>query len=211
MSELIALYFVSVLLALMAILFTYHRHVFSVKLLAFLLIAIILVEGVGLVLKHYGYSHRSVYKLYGPTEYIFIGYLYASHFRNQRACQIVIISIGLFLLLSITESFLLPNYFKARFNFLLRSLLIISLVLYYFYELYTDDLVLRLQNEPLFWISVGNFFFYTGTFFVMGLVAKLEKVNFELSEKVFLINPMLNIFLYSMFTVGFLCKPKIPS
>lgn len=184
----------------------HKSHTRPIRSLVLFLFVILLIELPIKILSLRGFYQDLIYVFYGPIEYFFMCYLYRSHYKGALAKKIVVISFALYLAFSIVEAIFFFEYFHLSYNFMLRSILIICLVMYYLYELYIDENILSLWREPLFWISIGNFFFFTGVFFVMGLVAKLEDHDVELSDKVYILNPILNIFLYTTFIIAFLCK-----
>lgn len=182
-------------------------HEFNIRILPILIFIILVVETSGYTLKMIlNINNQFLFHIYGPIEYTFLAYLYGSSYENRVATKITYYSVILFFLFSFLDSFYLQKITETTYNFLLRCLLILLLVLYYFFEKYKSIEVYNLYRLPLFWISIGNFFFYVGNFFLMGLIDILEKTHPSMVNSLFLINTFLNIFLYLMFIVGFLCK-----
>jgi len=64
----------------------------------------------------------------------------------------------------------------------------------------------KVWQIPEFWVCTGILFFFAGTFFQMGLHSFLFRTNRELANRLYVINHLLNILLYGLLTVGFLCK-----
>jgi hypothetical protein len=202
----IYIYFVTVFLGIPIGVITRKYHTKPIRNLVFFLSFILLIELPIKFLSLRGYYQNLLYTFYGPIEYIFMGYLYSNHYRSLLAKKIVAASVIVYLVFSGIEALFFFEYFHLSYNFMLRSILIVGLVTYYIYELYIDEDKLTLSREPLLWISIGNFFFFTGVFFLMGLVAKLEEFDVELSDDIYILNPVLNIFLYANFIIAFLCK-----
>ncbi len=94
-----------------------------------------------------------------------------------------------------TISFLLVAFLLCIFSCIyLRQML----------QVYTEE---NLSQNPHFWISTGILFFYAGTFFQTGLHKYLTTIDRETANQLYMIiNHMLNIILYSLFTYGFICK-----
>ncbi len=206
MELIVNIYYVTVLLAAIVGFSTRTIHSSSVQLQSILLVIILLVELPVKIFNLRGPYQDLIYMIYGPIEYGFMCYLYASHFKSAKVIKLVKWSALLYTLLSVVSGLYYFEYYHLSYNFLVRSILIICLLINYVYELCLDDKIIIISKEPLFWISIGNFFFFAGTFFVMGLVAQLEDLDPKLSEQVFILNPILNIFLYLTFIIGFLCK-----
>jgi hypothetical protein len=182
-------------------------HEFNIKILPILLFIILIVETSGYTLKWFlGVNNQFLFHIYGPIEYGFIAYLYGSSYENKMLRNISFFSVITFVIFSIYCTLYLQKITDTPYNFLLRCLLILSMVLWYFYEIYNRPEIVNLYKLPLFWISVGNFFFYMGNFFLMGLIDTIEKQHPEIVNSLWLINVFLNIFLYVMFSIGFLCK-----
>lgn len=185
----------------------YHENYF--KVFTFLLIVIIIVETSGYTINRIlKMNNQILFHIYGPIEYTCIAYIYSSTFKSVIAKKLTLLSIFIFILFSTFSSLYLQSLTDTPYNFLLRCLLIIGLSLFYFYELYQKEEVINLARLPMFWISVGNFAFYAGNFFLMGLIDTLERMHSDLVKPLFNINTILNIFLYVMFIVGFSCKRR---
>ncbi len=182
-------------------------HSFSVRILSILLFIILFVETSGYTLRTIlKLNNQFLFHFYGPVEYSFMAFLYASHYKNQAAKKSTLISIPVFIVFCIVNSTYLQKLTETPYNFIVRCCLILLLVLYYFYELIKSNEVLIFSKIPLFWINIGNFFFYAGNFFVMGLMEQLLKKDSSSVSSLFVINTVLNIFLYLMFMISFLCK-----
>lgn len=184
-----------------------HRHTPPFKWLSVLLVLILITEGVGYWLDKQKVNQQFLFYFYTPIEYLFLSNLYASQYTSTRVSRWIRISGLLFLGFCI--AYAANNNFNLRIAaiplFLIEWMAILILVLYYFYDLYKNDYLSSIKQTPLFWISVGNFFFYSGTFFVMGLIEEIKKYNLELAKEVFVINTILNILMYSFWAIGFLC------
>jgi hypothetical protein len=149
-----------------------------------------------------------IYVIFAPIEYFFISRLYLESFTNIFLRRSVLISIWFYTILSI----LAICYYQTNTHYLLfnlRGILIVSLTLIYFTTLYLKESDFELKDLPLFWVSVGNFLFWPGIFFVMSLVPVLVETNKELNDRIFLLNPFLNTVLYSMVMVSLLCNRKV--
>jgi len=87
-------------------------------------------------------------------------------------------------------------------TYIIGCSLIVVLSIYYFYELFQAPRAVNLMREPAFWIVIGLLFFYSSTLPVLGIVNYYPEV-YMISEPVLMI---LNILLYSLFTIAFLCR-----
>ncbi|TKT91919.1 hypothetical protein [Dyadobacter frigoris] len=94
--------------------------------------------------------------------------------------------------------------------FVVRSMLMATLSLYFFLKIYRSDEILEINRSPLFWLSIGLFLFCTGSIFTMGLGTSIMRFNSQLGYLVNMLNPILNIYLYIMFIVSFSCSRQNP-
>lgn len=189
-----------------------HRHNNPVSRLSILLGYMLVSETVGYYFRIHGLNHNFLFYIYQPIEYIFLSYLYAAHCTNQitglwirRIGWAFVVFSVVYIIWSWMDSRLQKDTFELS---IIEWMLILGLVLHYFYDLYQNDSLINITVQPLFWISVGNFLFYSGTFFVMGLLEEVKKTDPALADRLFLINTFLNILLYTFWSIGFLCLRK---
>lgn len=84
-------------------------------------------------------------------------------------------------------------------------LLIVALCIYYFFELFRLPKAVRLFNNPAFWICSGLLFYYCCGFPLFGMTNFLSGISKLIIKNIRLIVFILNCFLYSLFTIAFLC------
>ena len=87
-------------------------------------------------------------------------------------------------------------------------LLIVAACVYYFFELFKIPQAIKLKNTPAFWICSGLLFFYCCGFPLYGLTNFLSSISTLVIKNFYAIIIILNIFLYSLFTIAFLCRLK---
>ena len=93
-------------------------------------------------------------------------------------------------------------------TYALVCLLIVAFCIYYFYELFKRPKSVKLKNNPAFWICSGLLFFYCCGFPLFGLANYLSNISPLIIKNFYSIVIILNIFLYSLFTIAFLCRIK---
>jgi len=155
-------------------------------------------------------SNYTLYDWFTVIEYVFFALFYRSLIRNRIVSAIILLTIVTYVAGSMVYIFM---YYSDTFSSLLNiveSILIVSLVLVYFYELFTADFFVNLPREPYFWISVGVLFYYAGSFFQVGTynysVNHTELKQFEMA-----IHSFSNILMYLLFTQGLLCRRNMQS
>lgn len=87
-------------------------------------------------------------------------------------------------------------------------LLIVAACVYYFFELFKRPKAIKLKNTPAFWICSGLLFFYCCGFPLFGMFNFLSGISNLIIKNFYAIIIILNIFLYSLFTIAFLCRLK---
>ncbi|HLI92695.1 MAG TPA: hypothetical protein VKU83_03775 [Puia sp.] len=90
----------------------------------------------------------------------------------------------------------------------LGALLIVSGCIYYFWELFRQRTSVDLVRQPAFWICSGLLFYYSCTFGLYGLINFISNLPQNGIETLFIISIIINVCLYSSFTIAFICRLK---
>lgn len=170
----------------------------------------IFIELVVYVLRQNRISFFWVYNAFGPIEYFFISWLYMAYYKSKIEKQSIKIIFLLYSAFVVFYMIYLNGFNEFHVVFVVRSMLMASLSLYYFLTIYRSDEILEINRSPLFWLSIGLFLFCTGSIFTMGLGTSILRSNLKLGYMVNLLNPLLNIYLYVMFIVSFSCSRRNP-
>jgi hypothetical protein len=88
----------------------------------------------------------------------------------------------------------------------LGCFLIVVISMYYFYQLFQLPHSINLAREPAFWIVSGLLFYYLCTLPLLGALNYLYTLPGVSSRSVEQITTILNVLLYSLFTISFLCR-----
>ena len=150
------------------------------------------------------------YNWFGPIEFFFVTWLYFSFFRTsveKNVLKSLFIGYSLFCLVHISTLNHLNDY---NLVFLIRSLLTTGITLFYFLKLYQNNQLIEMTKRPLFWISTGWLIFFMGSVFSMGLGQLIKQMDKELGYSVYVLNALLNVYLFSMFIVSLLCSRRNP-
>ena len=91
-------------------------------------------------------------------------------------------------------------------SYSLGCLLIVAGSIYYFFELFKKPKSTRLTKEPAFWIVSGLLFFFCCSFPFLGLNNLLNDAPEVLKKNLMTILAVLNILLYVLFAIAFLCR-----
>jgi len=152
-----------------------------------------------------------LYYFYTIVEFGILGFVFVGVVQKKYAKELfrTIWLLGIFLLLIVP---LIWDYkIIAAYNFKIESYWAIALTSVFFLEIAASDKYVVLKSYPLFWIAVGVFMFYVGNLLLFSSIEYLYKLDKNLAKNVFLwINRGLNIFMYFMFLVAFICQhPRV--
>ncbi len=182
----------------------------SLRLFILLLFLGLLVEGI----VNYGeLSHRRnlpvVYRIYMPVEYVLIGLLYFYNIKNRFIRTLILISIicfsGIGLLVARTAT-IKSGFPSLYFN--IEGLMVLIIACYHLLSI-KGRAEESIFGKPFFWIDVAFLIFYSGNFFLISLLNTFRRINYPRSHVYFVgINTVLNILLYVLFIVEFLCSAR---
>ncbi|WP_205509521.1 hypothetical protein [Longitalea arenae] len=109
------------------------------------------------------------------------------------------------LLVLINMLYIQPGKFHT-ITYSLGCLLVVAACIYYFFEIFQSKHSVNLIKEPPFWICSGLLFFYCCTFPLIGLWNQLSGLSHIILKNLNAILQLLNILLYSLFSIAFLCR-----
>lgn len=152
-------------------------------------------------------NNHPLYHAFQPVEYGLYAMYFFHTLRQPLVRKIIPVSIVLMGVFSVVNALFFQSIWSQNsYSFMLEAALLLVWSVIYFFELYTNFTPQNLRELPEFWVSTGVLFFYAGSFFQMGLHRYLMRVDEPWARQLWVINLLLNILLYSLITVGFLCK-----
>lgn len=153
-----------------------------------------------------------LFNIFGAFEIVFYIWAIRETIRNKKAKKIMLFVLLFYPVAALINIF----FFQGKhghgfhsFTYALGCLLIVISCIYYFYELFLIPYSVNLLRQPSFWICTALLFFYAFTYPIYGLsnlMMSLPKVILINLERVVY---LLNVLLYSMFSIAFLCRIKI--
>jgi hypothetical protein len=134
--------------------------------------------------------------------YMFITSLLINSRKVKQVVRVTAILYGIGSLVNIIFIQKMKTFHTVTYSF--GFLLIVLFCIYYFLELFRLPKSVNLMRNPAFWICSGLLFFCCCSFPLFGFINfwgqfKYVRNNFQT------IIEILNIFLYSLFTIAFLC------
>ncbi len=151
-----------------------------------------------------------VYNFFGSFEFCFYFFILYRVIQKRWAKRIIFYILCIYPLLALINIFFIQGltHFHS-ITYALGCLLIVTICIYYFLELFQLDHSVNLVSQPAFWICSGLLFFYACSFPIFGLVNFLRSLPYVILKNLRTIIDLLNIFLYSSFTIAFLCRLRI--
>ena len=147
-----------------------------------------------------------LYNTFTTFEIIFYLFIIRCCIYNLKIRKVIwwIIAIYPVLVIINIAFFQLKTFHTSTYS--LGCLLVVAACIYYFLELFQSTHSVNLAREPAFWICSGLLFFYTCTFPLMGLWNHLHGLPGIILRNLFAVLQVLNVLLYSLFSIAFLCR-----
>lgn len=194
------------------LLWKYHRES-PLRWFPFYLSFIVLVElSARYIRKELHQPNAWLYNLTIPVEYTFFTYLFYSFSQKSYFKRIIKLGLILFPIFVIVNLFFIQGIAAFNSNILLvGSCLMITYCIIYFYEIYSIETnELSFWELPMNWIALGIFVFNAGEFTYNLFSYLLINKSFDKGAAVFKeINNNLILFLYTLFSIGFICSKVI--
>lgn len=136
-------------------------------------------------------------------------YLLRAIIAGKRAKKVFLYIFLLYPVVALLNIFLLQHIGNFHtMTYCLGALLIITGCIYYFWELFQQKAYVDLVRQPAFWICSGLLFYYACTFAIYGLIPFLTNLPRNVIETLLKILVIMDVCLYSSFTIAFLCRLK---
>lgn len=174
----------------------------------------LLATGIVELTASYLFVHRRnnivMYNLFSVVEFLFYFFVLYQAIHNRKAKRIVFHISWIYLLLcSINMAFVQKIIAFHSMTYALGCLLIAAVSIYYFLELFQLEHSVNLAREPAFWICSGLLFYYACSFPIIAFSNFLNNLPGVILRNLATIVNLLNVFLYSAFTVAFLCTIRV--
>jgi hypothetical protein len=175
-----------------------------------LIIVTVPVEAIG----YYFQEHKQrppawLFPSYQILECILLGWYFANLAVLLKYRNLILFAIPPVVVLNVVYLLDRAGYkILATYSFLLSAFLTTCWSMAYFFQLFKERDLQDPAHNPNFWICAGLLFFYAGTFFQMGFTNVIYDKNPDLAKELYVINHLLNCFLYGMITYGFICQSK---
>lgn len=152
-----------------------------------------------------GLSTRVWYTILRPIEYAIYLRLFLSEVSStpwqkyyKQVSLLVLIGLSLYTLL-----YNIDNRSAAAAIMILQRILLLFVLFVYFRQLLQNDAVLTLSETPLFWLSVGIFFYSAGNIIATGFYHRIYEISESVAKALYQINFILGILQYLLTTYCF--------
>jgi len=167
----------------------------------------IVIEILGYYLASIGKPNVFLYNFFSVFEFCFYFYVISLMITNLRMKTIIRVVIVLYAISAVINILFIQGMKMIHtITYSIGCLLVVIFCIYYFLELFRLPRSVKLQSNPGFWICSGLLFYYCCGFPLYGLFNYLMQISDLFVRNFYTIITILNIFLYSLFTIGFLCR-----
>jgi hypothetical protein len=197
------------LVAGLTVYFTTPSRIYLKLLPVFLLITFINELYAGYVVSKGGYTTVQ-YNIYNLLEFGFFIYLITQNIENRHIQRKPNWILWLYLAIAIANLLIFQgiNTYNSV-TYAIGSLAVVALSIFYFFELFRKKHFVQLSREPSFWIITGILFYFSCSFPLLTTTNFIQKMPEIILNNLQSLLFLLNIMLYTLFTIAFLCRIKI--
>ena len=154
-----------------------------------------------------GKNNITIYNFFSVLEFCVYIWLISLIITSKKVKFIAMIVLVLYFVLAVLNILFVqgPKVFHT-ISYSIGCLLVVAFCIYYFLELFRQPKSDGLVNNPAFWICTGLLFFYCCSFPLYGLMNIWANISPLLIRNFQKIANILNIFLYTLFIIAFLCN-----
>ncbi len=180
---------------------------FYLKTFTIFLVFSFLIEIITFKMANSGVPTISIYNFFTTFEFCF--YLWAiQNIIQNKVVKKWLLYILLIYPIASTINILavqkIDNFHSITYS--IGCLLIIFSCIYYFYELFKNKYAINLVKDSGFWICSGLLFFYSVTFPLFVSANFMTEFPLKFGEYIGVALIILNVCLYSLFSIAFLCR-----
>lgn len=168
------------------------------------------VEFSGNYLSSKNISNTPLYNIFTSVEFIFYIYMIRKFIQRPLAKKIFVYAMLAYGLAAFINIFLIQGIMVFHtITYAIGCLVIVFCAVYYFYETLFRPTPVTLVRMPDFWICSGLLFYYAVSFPIYGFTNFVMSLPHALLKNFNLFIQILNIILYTMFSIAFLCRFKV--
>jgi len=196
-------------LASLTVYFTSKPSETYLKLFPPFLVITLFVELLGLYLRNINQNNLALFNFFTVFEFCFYLWVLSLVISNKKIKKIIKTTLAVYAFTAIMNIlFIQKMKMFHTITYSLGCLLIVSFCIYYFLELFRLPKSVKLKNDPAFWLCSGLLFYYCCGFPLFGLINFVNGLPRLIIKNFQTIVTIMNILLYSLFTIAFLCRIK---
>jgi len=180
------------------------------KFLPLYLLLTLSIEIIGWQLGQRNQNNTIYFNFFSLFSFIFYMYTLYSLLRAKLTRTLIIVAAIAYPLVALFNMIFIQGL--HQFNTMthdISSLLIIIFCVCFFFELFTRPEALNLKKNPGFWVVTGLLFFNACTLPLLGLANYIYQFSPAILPNFQAILTILNILLYVLFTIAFLCRSSL--
>lgn len=206
------IYFIA--LSFVVSLFVFYKNQYPyIRWFPYFLFASLATEFAGSYMYSKGVNNLYLYNFFTVCEFCFYLICISVIIHSTLVKRVILVTAVLYAVISFANIIFFQGM-KAfhTVTYSLGCLIIVAACFYYFFELFRLSKSVKLMRNPAFWICSGLLFFYCCGFPLYAFISLWSRVRW-ISNSFGSIITILNIFLYSLFTIALLCSktPKYTS
>lgn len=208
MSFYLIIILISFISSLSTLLIKNDRIIF--RLFSLFLLTTLIIEFVANKMAERKQNNAFIYNLFSVLEFCFYFFFFHSVLKGYLKKIKIPFIIILYIVLALINIFLIQGkYIIHTYTYILGSMICITLSITYFYFLFKYSRIQNLTKDPVFWISAALLLYYSCTLPVFGIINFLTNLAVPFYSELAFIIAFMNIVLYLLFTIGFLCRISI--
>ena len=176
------------------------------KTFPFFMLITLIVEITAWLLLQYKINVTLLYIVFTSFEFMFYLFVIAYSIYNLKVRKIILWLLAVYPVLVLLNRLFIQQKSFHTITYSIGCLLVVAACIFYFFELFQSTHSVNLIKEPAFWICSGLLFFYCCTFPLIGLWNYLHNLPGIILKNLNDILTFLNILLYSLFSIAFLCR-----
>lgn len=209
MNILQEVYFVLLFITLTVYIIALRNKMQYVKIIVWIITLWLLVSASAMLLSRVAgvKNNLFIFHISTPLEYLLISLLYRDALVNKNVRRMINISIPVFFILSILFSlFIQKPVVNNSYMVLVEYVILIFLSLFYLREILLLQQVTVLHRFPMFWISVGILFYYTGNLIIEGMLNYMINHSMELALRTYRLSYVFKYLIFLLFIIGAVCS-----
>ncbi len=182
----------------------------KLRFFTFFLLATLIVELTANYLSSKDISNLPLYNIFTTFEFIFYIFTIRQFIHRPLGRKIFLYTMVAYGLAAFINIFLIQGIMVFHtITYAIGCLVIVFCAVYYFYEILFRPTPVTLVRMPDFWICSGLLFYYAVSFPIYGFTNFVMSLPHALLKNFNLFIQILNIILYTMFSIAFLCRFKV--